>query len=64
MRSYAGYPLWSLDKHALGAFCVIDRVPRTWSNEELALLKEFAEMAGVCVEAAEMRRHLLSEFFD
>lgn len=64
LRSYAGFPLWSLDKHALGAFCVIDTVPRNWTAEELTLLKEFADMAGVCVEAAEMRRHLLAEFFD
>lgn len=64
LRAYAGYPLWSLDKHALSAFCLIDNVPRHWTDDELNLLKEFAGMANVCIEAVEMRQHLLTDFFE
>jgi len=55
LQAYAGYPLWSSDKQALGAFSVIDHKPRYWSKAELLLLMEIAGMANLCIEAAEMR---------
>jgi GAF domain-containing protein len=37
--AYAGFPIFSLDKQFLGAFCVIDNQPRFWTTAELARLK-------------------------
>lgn len=55
LLAYAGFPLVSYGGQTLGAFCVIDRKPRRWTTEELILLKEFADMASLCVKAVEMR---------
>lgn len=33
-RAYLGAPLRSRDGHTLGAFCVIDTVPRAWTDED------------------------------
>jgi GAF domain-containing protein len=40
--AYAGIPLM-LSGYALGAFCVIDDEPRSWSYEEVQTLKDLAE---------------------
>lgn len=44
VRAYAGYPLRSTDGHAIGTLCAIDRVPRRFSDDELALLRAFGEI--------------------
>jgi PAS domain-containing protein len=40
--AYAGMPLIVQDE-AIGAFCVIDDKPRTWSPDELQLLRDLAD---------------------
>lgn len=46
IRSYAGIPLKGDDTgQVLGSFCVIDDQPRTWTDEELEILKDLAEAA-------------------
>jgi len=40
--AYAGMPLRTADGHVLGAFCVIDVQPRTWSDEDLETLEALA----------------------
>jgi PAS domain S-box-containing protein len=40
--AYAGIPLITRDGAALGSFCAIDTVPRAWSDDEIAILKDLA----------------------
>lgn len=53
IRFYAGAPLRAADGHALGAFCVIDRIARDLSADDLELLRT---MAAVVVDMLELRR--------
>lgn len=41
--AYLGMPLITLDGAALGAFCVIDGMPRDWKSHEIETLHELAE---------------------
>ncbi|MCY1138939.1 PAS domain S-box protein [Actinoplanes sp. Pm04-4] len=43
--AYAGIPLRSPDGHVLGSFCVVDSVPREWSHDDIAMLRDLAEAA-------------------
>lgn len=42
IRSYAGIPLMTAEGFQVGALCVIDRKPRYYSREQIALLEQFA----------------------
>ena len=42
VMAYLGVPIHAPSGNALGAFCVIDRGPRQWTDDELALLRELA----------------------
>jgi diguanylate cyclase (GGDEF)-like protein/PAS domain S-box-containing protein len=44
--AYAGVPLRDDEGHVLGALCAIDHRPRTWSDEDLALLTDLAGAVG------------------
>ena len=48
--AYAGIPLVSAEAQVLGMFCVIDSMPREWSEDELATLRELAAMVGTEIE--------------
>lgn len=54
-RAYAGIPLVTSDGHVLGSFCVIDLRTRTWTDEEIGILRDLA--ASVTTEI-ELRRDL------
>ncbi len=43
--AYAGIPLFTSDRYAVGAFCAIDTLPREWTREDLATLEDFAAIA-------------------
>lgn len=45
VRAYAGVPLRSAEGLALGTLCVLDRVPRQFTDDELASLADLAELA-------------------
>jgi GAF domain-containing protein len=42
IRSYLGVPLITHDDYVIGALCVADYVPRTWGENDIALLRELA----------------------
>lgn len=58
IHAYAGFPIRSTDGQVIGAFCLIDFKPRHWMKSELELLKHFAGLANLCIEAAEMRMQI------
>lgn len=49
--AYAGIPIRSAEGETLGTFCVIDSVPRRWTDAELQLLREFAATVADLLEA-------------
>jgi GAF domain len=40
--AYLGVPLITREGHALGTLCVIDHKPRTWTRDQIDLLKDLA----------------------
>ncbi|WP_224552574.1 EAL domain-containing protein [Pectobacterium versatile] len=50
IRFYAGVPLKTKEGYAIGTFCVIDYVPRTFSKVQLRLLHDLATIAMVLME--------------
>ncbi len=52
---YAAIPLVTADGFALGSLCVIDHQPREWSDDEISLLSEFAQLV---LTEIELRRTL------
>jgi two-component system cell cycle sensor histidine kinase/response regulator CckA len=53
--SYAGVPLITREGHVVGSFCVVDRMPRLWSDRDIALLQDLAASA---VTEIELRREI------
>jgi GAF domain-containing protein len=60
--AYAGVPLVTTTGQVLGSFCVIDTVPRTWSADELALLRDFAAMALTEIALREKEARLRAQY--
>jgi diguanylate cyclase (GGDEF)-like protein len=54
IRFYAGDPIRSAEGHKLGAFCLIDTMPRSLNQEEVESLRDFTRLA----EGEMNRRHL------
>ncbi len=50
--SYLGVPLADADGFVVGAFCVYDREPRTWSSDEVTVLEELAQATAAELERA------------
>jgi len=50
--AYAGIPLRTKDGQILGSFCAIDTQPRRWTEQEIALLTDFA---GAAISEIELR---------
>ena len=42
VRAWAGYPVLDAAGNALGSFCVVDTVPRTWTPEQVEVLGTLA----------------------
>jgi len=51
--AYAGLPLITSDGYALGTFCVVDRRPHDWTEEEIGVLRVLATST---VSEIELRR--------
>src|SRR5262249_30323944 len=56
VRFYAGIPLITPDGHALGAMCVMDRVPRQLTPDQVSAL---AAVSRLVLTQLELRRDLL-----
>jgi len=54
VTSYAGIPLLTGDGFAIGTLCVLDLVPRSWTDDDLANLEDLA-----AVTMREIRLHQL-----
>ena len=54
IRFYAGCPLSSRNGSKLGTLCIIDREPRTLSEDDLATLKDLAMMVERELEAVQL----------
>jgi PAS domain S-box-containing protein len=58
--AYAGIPLITSDGQALGSFCVLDFRPRSWTEGEIAILRDLAASVMTEIElhfrVAEQRR--------
>ena len=54
IRFYAGCPLRSPNGSKLGTLCIIDRKPRTLSEEDLETLKDLAAMVERELEAVQL----------
>ncbi|GGF80332.1 Two-component sensor histidine kinase, contains HisKA and HATPase domains [Mameliella alba] len=44
VRAYLGVPIRSPDGHVLGSFCVIDDKPRDWTSDDIAKMRDIADM--------------------
>ena len=45
VAAYAGIPLHDARDQAIGSFCVVDSKPRSWSDAQIDVLRELAEVA-------------------
>jgi len=54
--SYAGMPLTISNGMTLGSFCVVDRNPHAWTDEELIML---ADLSGAVLTEIELRGQLI-----
>ncbi len=54
--AYAGVPLKTADGHVLGSLCAIDRQPRAWTDEEVAILADLAGLTKRSSSCASGRR--------
>lgn len=64
VRFYAGVPIRTIEGHAIGTLCVIDRVPRTLSQEELDALVTLATHIQHHIRMVESERMLVQRFFE
>ncbi|EKV27576.1 Histidine kinase A [Caenispirillum salinarum AK4] len=61
IRFYAGCPIVAGDGALLGTVCVIDRVPRTLSEDQFHGLGRIAEMASALIDERRRNRMLLDQ---
>lgn len=58
IRCYAGIPLITSTGHALGTLCVIDKKPRTFTEDDLDVLREAAREAVARIEERRDRNRI------
>jgi CheY-like chemotaxis protein len=60
MKSYVGIPLIMANNQAVGTLCAIDSAPRHWSDEEVAILDDLAQVLIAHLDATPTKqgRHI------
>ena len=56
--AYTGVPLTTTDGHALGSFCVVDTRPRTWTEEDIEILRSLASSVMTEIGTRSIAREL------
>ncbi len=56
--AYAGVPLITSEGYALGTFCIVDRQPHDWTEEEIGILRVLATSAMSEIELQRVVREL------
>jgi PAS domain S-box-containing protein len=56
--SYLGYPIVSPDGYTLGSMCAIDSAPRNWTDDDHALMREFAQLVNERIELQVARQRI------
>lgn len=56
--SYCGVPIKDEDGNVLGSFCVLDSQPRGWTEEQVTMLQELAEMVMTEIRLRKLARDL------
>ena len=64
LRFYAGVPLTTMDGYNLGTLCVIDREPRTVTEEQIAQLRHLASVVMDQMELRLSSRRAVSKLSD
>jgi GAF domain-containing protein len=59
--SYAGAPLVTPDGYAVGTICVMDSIPRSWTDDQLANL---TTLASICMDELRLSGFERSEWFN
>ena len=61
VESYCGVPIRDHDGHVLGSFCVMDDVRRVWSDADVRLLRDFADIIGDYVRTSHEHHALVTD---
>ncbi len=62
--SYLGVPLNSAGGDTLGSFCVMDRKPREWSEQDIGLVRDLAAIAMERIELRLLAARLRDSYLD
>lgn len=57
IRSYAGAPIIVANEFSIGALCVVDTEPRTFTTEQIQLLEQMAQLIATAIEQKSKLKH-------
>jgi len=58
IAAYAGVPIVTHDGQPIGALCVIDTNPRAWTVDDVATLRDLAQLAAAQIDARKLGREV------